>query len=171
MTIPTLTTDRLRLRPFGAEDVDSYSLMCADPEVMRYLGDGQPLDRRESWRLLALMLGHWVLRGYGQWALELRDDRRFVGRAGLWQPEGWPGLEVGWALARPFWGQGLATEAGQASLAFAWDQLHADHVISVIRPDNVASRRVAERLGLQPEQSTTLGEKDVLIFGRRRPVV
>lgn len=167
--IATLTTDRLRLRPFDERDLEEYAAMCADPDVMRYIADGRPLDRPGSWRSLALMLGHWMLRGYGQWALQLKDDGHFVGRAGLWQPEGWPGLEVGWALTPRFWGQGLATEAGQATLDFAWNQLGADNVISIIHPDNIASQRVAERLGLQLQRNTTLGDQQVLILGRTRP--
>jgi RimJ/RimL family protein N-acetyltransferase len=167
--IPTLTTDRLRLRAFHEGDLDAYAAMCADPEVMRYIADGRPLDRAASWRSLGLMLGHWALRGYGQWALELKHDGRFVGRAGLWQPEGWPGLEVGWALTRSFWGQGLAREAGQAVLEFAWNRLQAETVISIIQPDNVASQRVAERLDLRLQQKRKLGDQAVLIFGRARP--
>jgi RimJ/RimL family protein N-acetyltransferase len=72
-------------------------------------------------------------------------------------------------VTRQFWGQGLATEAGQASLRFAWEQIDADHVISVIRPDNVASQRVAERLGLTLQQTMTIRDREVLIFSRRRP--
>ena len=70
-----------------------------------------------------------------------------MGRIGLWNPKGWPGLEVGWLLARSRWGEGLATEGGRRALAWAFDMLAADHVISLIRPENVASIRVAEKLG------------------------
>jgi RimJ/RimL family protein N-acetyltransferase len=80
--------------------------MCADPEVMRYLGDGQPPNRKDAWRQMALFIGHWALRGYGLWAIERKSDGRLIGRAGLWRPEGWPGLELGWALARASWGRG-----------------------------------------------------------------
>ena len=145
--IPELDTERLRLRAPRLDDLDGYARMYADPDVMRFLENGVPLDRAAAFRSMATHLGHWYLRGYGQWTLEERATGTFVGRAGLWQPEGWPGLEVGWTLARESWGRGYATEAGRAALDYAFNVLGADEVISVIRPDNTASIRVAERLG------------------------
>ena len=100
VSVPTLDTARLRLRPWHDEDLDPYAAMCADPEVMRYMGDGSPLSRDDAWRSMAMFVGHWQLRGYGMWAVEEQDSRTFVGRVGLHRPEGWPGLEVGWMLDR-----------------------------------------------------------------------
>jgi RimJ/RimL family protein N-acetyltransferase len=145
--IPELRTERLLLRGLRLGDLDAYAAMYRDPEVMRHLEDGGPLDRLAAWRSMAVHLGHWQLRGYGQWALEECASGEVVGRAGLWRPEGWPGLEVGWLLARPRWGQGFATEAGRAAIDYAFDVLGAEEVISLIRPENRLSIRVAERLG------------------------
>lgn len=166
--IPTLTTERLLMRPWREDDLDAYAAMSADPAVMRYIGQGQTADRADAWRAIALYVGHWELRGYGLWALELRDDGGFVGRVGLWRPEGWPGLEVGWALARSHWGHGYATEAGRAAIRFAWEVIGAAEVISLIDPDNGASRRVAERLEMRADGRTTLGTTEVLIYRRSR---
>ncbi len=116
----SLGTERLVLRMFRESDLDSYAAMCGDPEVMRYLGDGHTLDRAESWRNMALVLGHWYLRGFGLWAVEERATGELVGRVGCWRPEGWPGLEIGWALRREFWRRGYATEAAQAVVADAF---------------------------------------------------
>jgi RimJ/RimL family protein N-acetyltransferase len=137
----------LLLRGLCADDLDAYARMYSDPEVMRFLEDGHPVDRASAFRSMALHLGHWELRGYGQWALEERASGELVGRAGLWQPEGWPGLEIGWLLDRRAWGRGLASEAGRAAVDYAFRVVEADEVISLIRPDNHASIRVAERLG------------------------
>jgi RimJ/RimL family protein N-acetyltransferase len=92
---PELDTERLRLRALRLDDLDAYARMYSNPDVMRFLESGVPLDRAAAFRSMATHLGHWQLRGYGQWALEERATGAFVGRAGLWQPEGWPGLEVG----------------------------------------------------------------------------
>lgn len=143
---PTLTTDRLTLRGFEARDLDAYAAMCADAEVMRWIGDGGPVDRAAAWRQMALFLGHWPLRGFGMWALEERASGRLVGRAGYLQPEGWPGVELGWLLARDAWGQGLATEACRAALAQR-PAFGIERLISLVRPDNVRSAAVARRLG------------------------
>jgi RimJ/RimL family protein N-acetyltransferase len=143
----TLETDRLTLRMLRESDFDAYAEMCADPEVMRYIGDGQPLPRPMAWRNLALMVGHWSLRGYGLWAAQERSSGTLVGRIGFWNPEGWPGFELGWMLRRSFWGRGLATEAARAALQFSFTRLGQPQVQSLIHPENAASIRVAQRLG------------------------
>ena len=141
-------TARLRLREFRDDDLDAFAAMNADAETMRYIGTGVPIDRIQTWRSMAMFMGHWDLRGYGIWAVEERATGAFVGRVGLFNPEGWPGLEVGWLLGPAFRGQGYATEAGAAALDFAWASVGAaDRVISLIRPANAPSIRVAEKLG------------------------
>lgn len=164
-----LETDRLRLRMFRESDLDAYAEMCGDPEVMKYLGSG-PMSRAEAWRNMAMVLGHWGLRGYGLWAVEERDGGELVGRVGCWRPEGWPGLEISWALRRAFQGRGYATEAGRASLDFAFDQLGQTRAISLIHGENAASIRVAKRLGMRLEGRMGLMGHPVLVYGARRPV-
>jgi RimJ/RimL family protein N-acetyltransferase len=143
--------------------------MYGDPEVMRFLEDGRPLDRAAAFRSMAVHLGHWQLRGYGQWALEDRATGELVGRAGLWQPEGWPGLEVGWLLARASWGRGFATEAARAAIDYAFHELRAGRVISLIRPENRASIRVAERLGESYRDTIEIAGVRASIYGLDRP--
>src|SRR5438045_9369947 len=105
----TLETDRLTLRMLRTSDLDAYAEMCADPEVMRYLGDGQPLARPMAWRNLALMVGHWSLRGYGLWAAEERSSGALVGGIGFGNPEAWPGFDVVRIVDRASRGQGQPT--------------------------------------------------------------
>jgi RimJ/RimL family protein N-acetyltransferase len=162
-------TARLVLRAWRREDINPHAEMSADLEVMRYIGDGRTLDRGQSWREVAMHIGHWALRGYGQWAVERKADGASIGRAGLWNPPGWPGLEVGWKLARDAWGQGYATEAGAAAIGWTWENLDAEELISVIQPANAASIRVAERLGMDRLRETTLQGQDAVIFGLDRP--
>jgi RimJ/RimL family protein N-acetyltransferase len=164
-----LETQRLLLRPFRASDFDAYARLCADPEVMRYIGAGQPLSRADAWRAIAFFLGHWELRGYGMWAAEDKKTHALVGRIGLHHPEGWPALEVGWVLDRSRWGEGLATEGGQAAIRFAFEQLDRPHISSVIHPANSASIHVAEKLGMTRERTVQLNGLEVMIYGRDRP--
>jgi RimJ/RimL family protein N-acetyltransferase len=146
-TIPTLTTARLRLRAFRADDLDAYAAMVADAEVMRHIGAGGPVGRDVAWRQLALFIGEWTLRGRGQWAVTLRSDGRLIGRAGFLEPEGWPGVELAWLLAHDAWGQGYASEAARAALAWGRDATGLTACISLIRPDNGRSIAMAQRLG------------------------
>lgn len=146
--VPVVETERLVLRGWRDDDLLDYAGMVGDRRVMEWFPS--TLDRVEAWQSMAMLAGHWVLRGFGMWAVEERGTARVVGRVGLHEPYGWPGLEVGWMLARDAWGQGYATEAGRAALGFAWRRLGADHVISLIRPENLRSVAVAERLGARP---------------------
>ena len=95
----TLETERLTLRQWTLEDFDDFAAMSADPEVMRFLAvDGKPLSRFAAWQGLSSNVGHWALRGFGMFAVVERSTGTFIGRAGPWQPEGWPDFEIGWTL-------------------------------------------------------------------------
>jgi [ribosomal protein S5]-alanine N-acetyltransferase len=145
--VPTLTTERLVLRPMAEEHLDAFAALTADLETMRWLGS-EAIDRAETWRRLAYHVGHWELRGFGHWAVELRGSGEFAGNAGLYRPEGWPGIEVGWTLAPEHRGRGYATEAARAAVEWGWRELGLDRVISLIRPENERSAAVARRLGM-----------------------
>jgi len=159
--IPRLETERLIMREWRASDLDAFASIYGDPEVMRYLG-GDTLARNDAWRNMATAAGHWVLRGYGLWVVERKTDGAVMGRVGLINPEGWPGLEVGWTLGRPHWGSGYATEAARAAMRYAFLTQNVDRLISLIDPDNKASQAVARRLG------ETQGPDYELVFGGKR---
>lgn len=158
---PVIETARLRLRPFREADLDELARLYADADVMRYIGSGATLDRDQTWRQIALFLGHAELRGYATWAIEDRATGQFLGECGPWFPEGWPMLEVGWLVDPRRQREGIATEAARAAVEWCFDELRIDAVGSIIRPDNVASARVAEKLGARRERSITL-------FGREQ---
>ena len=145
--IPRLETQRLILREWRREDFEPFSEIMADPEVSRHLPGGAPMTRRDSWLFVAGSIGVWTLRGYGTWVVETKSDGALLGRVGLINPDGWPGLEVGWTIARPYWGRGYATEAARASLSYAFLTQPVDEVISTIHPENAASQAVARKIG------------------------
>ena len=146
MHIPTIETKRLRLRAFTIDDWGPYAEMYADQSFVRYLG-GKPLTEEEVWENLAVILGHWALLGYGIWALERLGTGELVGRAGLLNLPGWPDIELCWALSPRFWGNGYATEAARASISWAFEEVGIRRLISLIHPENRASKAVALRLG------------------------
>ena len=163
-----LETERLLLRQWRLDDFDTYEKMCADEEIMRYIG-GKTFSRIEAWRHMAYLVGHWALLGYGHFAVEEKASGRFIGRIGFLNPGGWPGFEIGWTLAREAWGKGFAIEGARRALDFAFKELDKPHVISLIHPENKASIRVAERLGEKVEGQTEVLGIPVLIYGVDRP--
>jgi len=163
-----LDTERLWLREFRGSDLDAYAAMLADPEVMRYIGDGKTLTRPESWRAIAAVLGHWQLLGYGMWAIEEKATGALLGRVGFLDPPGWPGFELGWLLGREHWGRGYAAEAARRCLRYAFEDLGRDRVISLIRPGNAPSIRVAERVGERPAGEVDLLGSKALVYEVRR---
>lgn len=145
--VPELLTDRLRLRAFDSSDFEAYAVMMADADVTRFLGEGRPLSRVDAWRQLATFAGHWMLKGYGIWAVEERATGAFVGRIGCHDPEGFPAFEVAYTLARQAWGKGYGREGAAAALEYARNVLRHPAITSIIRPGNRRSIRVAESLG------------------------
>jgi RimJ/RimL family protein N-acetyltransferase len=147
--VPSLRTERLVLRPLTAADFPAFAALNADADVARFLSpDGKPLPIEDSWRQLAMLIGHWQLRGFGMWALATREyPDHFIGRVGAHQPEGWPDFEIGWAVARSCWNRGYATEGAGAAIRYAFEVLERPRVVSLIHPENVRSRAVAERVG------------------------
>lgn len=167
MKVPELRTERLLLRGWSDGDLDGLASIYADVETVRWVGSPDGKNREETWRHMAYLVGHWALRGFGLWAVEELDSGALVGQIGLLFPEGWPGLEVGWVVARPHWGKGYAPEAARASMRWARDELGATHLISLIADDNERSARVAEKLGMAVEgRALVLGQYDLRVFGR-----
>jgi RimJ/RimL family protein N-acetyltransferase len=167
--IPVVETARLVLRAFREDDLDAFAAMSADPQVMRYIGPGETVDRNGSWRSMAGFNGHWSLRGFGMWAIERKSDRAFIGRAGLHRPPYWPDLEAGWTLARDAWGQGFAREGAAAVLAFARGRLPGQRLVSYIRPGNDRSVRVALALGARRDADMDLLGTPVEVYLHDNP--
>ncbi len=142
--IPVLETDRLILRAHRENDIAAEKAFF-DTDASKFVGG--PLPAHRAWRTVAMMMGHWALRGFGFWALEEKATGAYVGRAGLWFPDGWMEREIGWTLMNDATGKGYATEAADAARSYAYDILGWDTAISQIDPKNDGSKGVARRLG------------------------
>lgn len=157
--IPTVETTRLVLRPFMAEDLDDYTrLIFADAEVVRYLPKRASTPRERAERSKTFFNEQWVQRGYSVWAVTDNITGQFMGHCGLNYLAETDEVEVLYALAKPYWGQGLATEAARASVHFAFETVNLTRLIALAVPENIASRRVMEHLGF-------VYEKDAHHFG------
>jgi RimJ/RimL family protein N-acetyltransferase len=166
----TRETARLLLRPPQVEDLEPFVEIHEHPEVMRFLsGIGPATGRVAAWRLLALLIGHWHLRGYGQWAVVEKATGELIGRVGLWYPEGWPGIELGWVIKRSRWDQGFATEGARAAVDFAFNDIGADRIISMIQADNPRSIRVATKIGETYAETRTFNGQELQVYALSRP--
>ena len=142
--IPTLTTERLTLRAQRPDDFDAYAAFYGSE---RSWGMGGPLERPQAWRAFAAELGHWQMRGYGFWAVDVTETGETVGQVGFWHPEGWSEVEIGWAMFAGSEGKGYAYEAAKAVRDWGLDTLGLTALVSYIDPPNTRSVRLAERLG------------------------
>jgi RimJ/RimL family protein N-acetyltransferase len=142
---PCLETARLILRPIRLEDFAGWATVMADEESARYIGGRQ--SRPIAWRGFLSMAGAWRVQGFGMFSVLEKATRRWIGRVGPWRPQGWPGNEIGWNLRRDCWGHGYATEAAEATIDWAFEHLGWKDIIHCIAPANLASQRVATKLG------------------------
>ena len=163
---PVLETERLRLRPWQASDLDVLAPFMADPVATRYIAG--PLSREDTWRRIAMFIGHWELRGFGNWVIEEKASGALAGYSGLWMPEGWPEPELMWGLLGAFRGRGYATEAASRARAYAAAELKLPRLVSYIMAENEPSRHVAERLGAKLEKEIDLRGAAVDVW--RHPV-
>jgi RimJ/RimL family protein N-acetyltransferase len=144
-----LRTERLVLRPWRDSDLAPWAAMNADPEVREHLGD--LLTREQSEGSVARFQDELDRRGYGWWAVEVRATGEFIGFAGLDDVDDempFTGVEIGWRLARPAWGQGYATDAARTVLAHGFDSLGLPEILAVTTTANLRSQAVMRRIGM-----------------------
>ena len=155
MTVPELRTPRLRLRAWCAADLEPFRALNADSEVMRHFPN--VLTAAESDAMGGRIAAHFLQHGFGLWAVEAPGIAPFLGFVGLavvgFEAHFTPCVEVSWRVAREHWGHGYATEAGRAALEFGFERLGLEEIVAFTVPDNVASRRVMERLGMHHDRA------------------
>jgi RimJ/RimL family protein N-acetyltransferase len=172
---PTVATARLVLRAWQERDLDAYAALCADRDVMRYIGPGTPQTREQAAAAVAGFDTTWDERGFGLWCVTRPDEDRCLGFVGLavpdFLPEIMPAVEIGWRLARAEWGRGYATEAASAARDFAFDTVGLDRIVSVAQPANHASTGVMRKLGMTLERATIHPTHGVpiVVYEQRRP--
>lgn len=170
MTRPVFTTERLTLEPVSAQDFDDLMVIWADPVFVAAI-TGHPLSAEDIWLRLLRDIGHWQVKGYGNWSIRLRETGAYVGSIGVFdfrralQPP-FEVPELGWGISVPFQGQGLAQEGLGPVLAWIDTVLKADRTVCMIAPDNQASVRLALRVGYKPYGDTTYKGAAVGLYER-----
>jgi len=159
-------TQRLRFREMAEEDIDVMAGLLGDPTVMQFYPG--PKSREEAMKWIAWTRANYAEHGYGLWIVETHDGE-FVGDCGLtWQPVGnTRKLEIGYHTVPAQQGRGYATEAAQACLELAMGPIGEAHAVAIINPENMPSRRVAEKLGMRAEQEANYDGRPAVVYGVR----
>ncbi len=154
-----LETERLVLRRWRREDHRPFAAICADPDVMEFVGNGSTLTARQASGLIGRFEKAWDEHGYGLFAVELRGTNQLIGFTGLarpgFMPELLPSVEIGWRFGKAHWGKGYATEAAAEALAFAIRSPAIGEIVSICQPGNVASTRIMRKIGLEFDRRGT----------------
>ena len=163
-----LETARLRLRQFRPEDVDALQLVLGDPIAMKYYP--APYDRQGVAEWIDRNIRRYEEDGCGLWAMVLKSSEEMIGDCGcVYQHvDGSRQLEIGYHVRRDLWSQGYATEAACACMEYAFERLGAHKVISLIKAENVSSRRVAEKNGLRVEKTVLWFGNEHCMYARHR---
>jgi len=164
MATSEIETQRLRLRRFTINDLEVLTRINSDPEVMRYIGNGRPATLEQTKAALHSILNHWEKHGFGLWAAEQKQDGVVTGFCGLKYLDNTDEIEVGYRLAREFWGVGFATEGAGASLQYGWKTLQLKRIVAVVQPGNSASQRVLEKIGLRFIRRAVYYNSNVLYY-------
>lgn len=147
---------RLLFKPIGPSNEADWQALHLDKAVTQYVY-GPDMTVADCWRDLAFAIGHAQLRGFSMWAVYTLAEEQFIGRVGPWMPEGWPGLEVGWAIGSEFQGKGYGSEAAEAALDWTAQNIPgAACAIHSLHPENAQSLALAKRIGAQ-----FLGDADI----------
>jgi len=175
-SLPEIETHRLRLRPMTSGDLPALARMFADPDVMRYLPTGESRSVEETEVELNYMVDHWQQRGFGVWAITLKDTGEFAGYCGLQYLHEEPGgvsaealqggtdVEVVAGLAKPYWQQGIAPEATRAALRYGFEAVRLARIVAAIHPDNDASRHILQSIGMKSDDTICYYGDDVPHF-------
>jgi RimJ/RimL family protein N-acetyltransferase len=163
MRPPVVETERLTLRGFVPGDLDRLAEILGDPVVMRYMPGSRPWPREAAERELGRIIGHWKRHGYGRWAV-VHGDGRMIGWCGIEYLKELGETEIAYLLDRGYWNRGYATEAARFSVEFGLDELGLEKIIALAFPENIASRRVMEKIGMVYEKMTHVWNLDLVQY-------
>ena len=156
-------TQRLYLRPLQIKDLASLVALYSNPEVVRFLKDGKPRSSQVTEANLKWHIAHWQKHKLGYWAIFDKTTSDFIGCGGLYLDSS-PEVNIGYTIDKAFWGRGIATEVALASLKFGIQQLGFNRVVAVVHPENKASQRVLEKVGLKYEKMVYHNDRSDLYF-------
>jgi ribosomal-protein-alanine N-acetyltransferase len=166
--LPEIRTGRLLLRPLMREDLEAIHRIWTDPEVRRYLWDGERIPKEKAEAVLAGSIESFESRGFGIWGVVYDESEELVGFCGFRSLDDTPEIELLYGISTPQWGMGLATEAARAAIRFGFEEVGFDRILGIANTENVASRRVLGKIGMRFEKSASHEGRDETHYAIRR---
>jgi RimJ/RimL family protein N-acetyltransferase len=164
--MPEIETSRLRLRHFIFKDLNDLYPIYSNPEVNKYIGKGAK-TKDETRAALMKMIQHWQ-HGFGMWAVVYKESSKLIGRCGLCFLDNTLEVELGYALDKPYWNLGLAIEGSLASLKYGFEVVGLERIVAIARPENVASQRVMQKVGMTYEKNAYFYNSEVVYYAIAR---
>jgi RimJ/RimL family protein N-acetyltransferase len=164
MTAPEIETRRLRLRPFTMDDADDLYLIFSDAEVMKHITGGKVRTRAETETGLRRTIKAWKTRGFGFWAVTVKEQNTVIGYCGYMPLEETEEIELAYGIARAHWGKGYATEAARACLRYGFEEMRLDNIAAVVNPQNVHSQRVLEKHRMKHTRNARHYDADLMYY-------
>jgi RimJ/RimL family protein N-acetyltransferase len=166
--LPEIRTERLLLRPLAHEDLEAIHRIWTDPEVRRYLWDGERIPKEKTEAVLAGSSESFESRGFGIWAVVHEESEELVGFCGFRFLDATPEIELVYGISAPYWGTGLATEAARAAIRYGFEEVGFDRILGIADTENVASRHVLGKIGMRFEKRAAHEGRDETHYAIRR---
>jgi ribosomal-protein-alanine N-acetyltransferase len=161
-------TERLLLRQFTIDDLDDLYFIYSHPDLSKYLSNEQPLRLDQTRAAINSIIESWQQHKFGVWAVVYKKHRKLIGHCGLKFLENTPEVQIGYLLLKDYWRRGLGTEAAAAVLKYGFDVVKLERIVAIAKPENIASRRVMEKVGMKYEKDAYFYENDVVYYSLSR---
>lgn len=163
-----IETTQLRLRQFTLDDSDDLYQIYRHPELFKYMSNEKPLLWEQTKEVIDSFTENWQKHHFGVWAIIYKRNRKLIGHCGLKFLENSKEIQIGYLLLKSYWGRGLGTEAATATLRFGFEVAKIEKIVAVAKPENIASRRVMEKVGMRYEKDAYYYENDVVYYSISR---
>lgn len=163
-----IETERLLLRQFTMDDLDDLYFIYSHPDLSKYLSNEQPLRLDQTRAAINSIIESWQQHKFGVWAVVYKKHRKLIGHCGLKFLENTPEVQIGYLLLKDYWRRGLGTEAAAAVLKYGFDVVKLERIVAIAKPENIASRRVMEKVGMKYEKDAYFYENDVVYYSLSR---
>jgi len=164
MLLPKIETERLLLRTYKADDLETVYRLASDPHITRFFPDGSNISREDVLSSLPRRVERWEKQGFGQFGVFEKQTEKLIGYCGLQYLDNTPEVEIYYGLFHEYWGKGIATEAARAVLDFGFEQVKLARIVGVTHPKNIASQKILQKIGLKREKTARFYDMDVVYF-------